>query len=227
MNKGIIFIVSSPSGCGKTTIIRNFLKQNKKGYYFSISHTTRPKRKNEINGKDYYFISKEEFMKMIKEDKFLEWAVVHNNYYGTSKEKVIENLNKGIDVILDIDVQGAEKIKKNKDLENFDIVSIFIFPPSFSELKRRLLKRGAEDDKSLNIRLENAKKELERFSNYDYIIINDQLSKAIEEFSSILKSQRLKTKYQIQKIEKILKNWEDSNGKGNNWGLSRADSKQI
>ena len=216
MNKGIIFIVSSPSGCGKTTIIRNFLKNNKEGYYFSISHTTRPKRKNEINGKDYYFVTKEEFEKMIKENKFLEWAIVHNNYYGTSKEKVIENLNKGIDVILDIDVQGAEKIKKNKNLKDFDIVSIFIFPPSFTELKKRLLKRGAEDDESLKIRLKNAKRELERFSDYDYVIINDYLPKAIEEFTSILKSQKLKIKYQTQKIEKILENWEDSNGKGDN-----------
>ena len=152
--KGTIFIVSSPSGCGKTTIIRNFLKKHK-DFYFSISHTTRKKRPKEQNGKDYFFVSKKEFENMIKEDKFLEWAVVHNEYYGTSKEIVLHKIKNGINVILDIDVQGAKKIKNNETLKNYDIVLIFIFPPSYDELKRRILKRGQDDENSIKIRLQN------------------------------------------------------------------------
>ncbi len=205
--KGTIFIVSSPSGCGKTTIIRSFLKNNP-DYYFSISHTTREKRKNEVNGKDYFFISKDKFKKMIQDEKFLEWAVVHNEYYGTSKEIVLNKVKKGIDVILDIDVQGAEKIRKNPILKEFEIVSIFIFPPSFTELKQRLLKRNQDNEWTIKLRLKNAYSELVKYKEYDYIIINKNLKKAINDFSSILTSHKLRTTKQIDIAEKIMKNWE-------------------
>ncbi len=205
--KGIIYIVSSPSGCGKTTIIRNFLKHNR-DFYFSISHTTRLPRKNEKNGIDYYFVTKDEFKKMIENNEFLEWAVVHNEYYGTSKRNVLEKIYKGIDVILDIDVQGAEKIRKNKELKEIDIVSIFIFPPSFEELKRRLLKRKSDDEKTINIRLKNAYKELERFEEYDYIIVNENLENAILDFQAIIRSTKLKTVHQKELVKEILNNWE-------------------
>ena len=206
--KGTIFIVSSPSGCGKTTIIRNFLK-NHKDFYFSISHTTRPKRPREIEGKDYFFISKDEFQKMIDEDKFLEWAIVHNEYYGTSKDKVLEKLNNGINVILDIDVQGAKTIIENPVLKDFDIVTIFIFPPSYEELKKRILKRGQDDEKSIKIRLKNAYNELANYNMYDYIIINEFLNKAIYDFETIINSNLLKVHKQKNKLKKILKSWED------------------
>ena len=205
--KGTIFIVSSPSGCGKTTIIRKFLEKHK-NFYFSISHTTRPKRPREINGKDYFFVTKKEFKQMIKDQKFLEWAIVHNEYYGTSKEKVLEKINKGINVILDIDIQGAKKIIENKTLKGYDIVKIFIFPPSYEELKKRILKRGQDTEESIKIRLKNAYTELENYKIYDYIIINEILNKAISDFETIINANLLKTTKQEKNIKKILTTWE-------------------
>ncbi len=207
MNKGTIYIVSSPSGCGKTTIIRNFLKRHK-NFYFSISHTTRPKRQKEKNGKDYFFVSKEEFENMIQNNKFLEWAVVHNEYYGTSKEMVLNKIERGIDVILDIDVQGAQKIKKNPDLKGYDIVTIFIFPPSYKELRKRILKRGEDTEESIKIRLKNAYIELKNYNLYDYIIVNEILNKAIYDFETIINANSLKRKKQESKLKKILNSWE-------------------
>ena len=216
MKKGTIFIVSSPSGCGKTTIIRNFLKKHN-NFYFSISHTTRPKRPREVDGKDYFFISKDEFQEMINNNQFLEWAIVHNEYYGTSKQNVLEKLDKGIDVILDIDVQGAKKIKQNPSLNGYDIVSIFIFPPSYEELKKRILKRNQDNDRSIEIRLKNAYYELENFYQYDYIIVNKDLKKAIYDFETIINANCLKKEKMEESAIKILKSWEGKyNGKSNN-----------
>ena len=206
--KGSIFIVSSPSGCGKTTIIRNFL-ENSRNFYFSISHTTRPKRPKEVNGKDYFFISKEKFQEMIDNNEFLEWAVVHNQYYGTSKKNVIEKIENGINVILDIDVQGAKKIKENQDLKKYDIVSIFIFPPSYEELKNRIVKRGQDSEESVNIRLNNAYNELKEFRLYDYIIVNKNLKKAIYDFTTIINANFLKLEKMENFAEKILNTWRD------------------
>ena len=216
MKKGTIFIVSSPSGCGKTTIIRNFLKKHK-NFYFSISHTTRPKRPREVDGKDYFFISRDKFQEMVNNNQFLEWAIVHNEYYGTSKQNVLKKLDKGINVILDIDVQGAKKIKKNPCLKGYDIVSIFIFPPSYEELKKRILKRNQDNDRSIEIRLKNAYYELENFYQYDYIIVNKDLKKAIYDFETIINASFLKKEKMKDSVIKILKSWEGKyNGTSNN-----------
>lgn len=177
-----IFVVSAPSGAGKTTIIKK-ARQSVQEITFSVSHTSRAPRTEEINGLDYYFISVEEFQKKIKEGDFLEWAEVHGNYYGTSKSQINSLSSGGKLVILDIDVQGAMQIKKVKDL---NAVFIFIEPPSIAELESRLINRGTETEQSLDKRIENAVNELAFKDQYDFVIINDELDRAVSEFISIV-----------------------------------------
>jgi guanylate kinase len=183
--KGILFVVSGPSGVGKTTLCNKLLKQDK-NIVFSISCTTRPKRKTEKNGREYYFLTKEKFLKAIKNNEFIEWAKVYDNYYGTPKKFLDKNLKLGKDVLLDIDVQGVKKIKKLYK----DAVYIFIAPPSTEELKKRILGRNTETKKSLQKRLSVALKELKLIYLYDYVIKNVKLDKAIKDLKSIVKEER-------------------------------------
>ncbi len=189
MDRGDLFVISAPSGAGKTTLCTRLLDELS-GLEFSISHTTRSPRPNEVHGKDYFFVSEDEFQRLVKEDAFLEWARVHGNFYGTSKEQVISKLSKGIDVILDIDVQGARQVK-----ERFPgAITIFILPPSWEVLEERLKSRGSEDKEKLRIRLQNALKELEEVTSYEYVVINDKLDVALQELKSIIVATRLKSK---------------------------------
>ena len=177
----MIIIVSAPSGTGKTTIVSRVLKSFK-NIRRSISFTTRTTRKGEINGSHYFFISKKEFKEKIKNNEFVEWAKVHNSFYGTSRF-FLENALKRYNVVLTIDVQGASKIKKKYK----DVISIFLLPPSWKELKRRIEKRGNGDN--INLRLKIAKEELKFVSSYDYVVVNNSVMKTVNILKSIIISE--------------------------------------
>ncbi|OAG27911.1 guanylate kinase [Thermodesulfatator autotrophicus] len=189
MRKGLVLVVSAPSGAGKTTLCRRLLSLDPE-ISFSISYTTRPPRPNEKNGFDYFFVDRDTFQKMIKEEVFLEWAEVHGNYYGTSLEQVKEAVSSGKDVLLDIDVQGAFQIREKLGRE---AVLVFVLPPSFEELERRLKKRGTEDQRELEIRLSAAKEEIAKAQAFDYLVVNDVLEDALDKLYSILKAERQRT----------------------------------
>ena len=162
MKKGFLLVISGPSGVGKGTVLHD-LMNTQSNLVYSVSATTRKKRDGEIEGVSYFYLNHDEFEQMIEEDKFLEYAHVHNNYYGTPKEFVEKKINEGKIVILEIDVQGALNIKKNTD----NGVFIFLAPPSLNELRRRIVGRGTETDEDIKIRMNNAKKELEYIKDYD------------------------------------------------------------
>ncbi len=189
MERGDLFVISAPSGAGKSTLC-SMLVEKVDGLVFSVSHTTRPPRPGEVNGKDYFFVSEQQFEKLVAQDAFLEWARVHGNFYGTHRSQVLEQLSRGMDVILDIDVQGAKQVKSKLP----GAVTIFILPPSWQALEERLLKRGSEDRKKIKTRLQNALKEIEEVSNYHYCVVNDQLQVAFEELKSIVSAERSKTR---------------------------------
>jgi len=203
--KGSILVVSGPSGSGKTSLAKEVCKELKDLAYFSISTTTRKIRDGEKNGVDYFFISEEEFLKDVEDGYFLEWAEVHGNFYGTSKRQINEALEKGKIVFLDIDVQGYESIKK----EYASITTgVFVTTPNEKVLKERLLNRNTESKKSLEIRLINALKEMQKISEYDYLLINDDFNKAKEFLRSVALASLIKTtKYDI---EEFIKKWRES-----------------
>ena len=169
--RGGIFILSSPSGAGKTTLVKKISKNN--NFQVSVSHTTRLPRPNEMDGKDYYFISKNYFKKLIKKNQFLEHAKVFDNYYGSSKKIVIDKLEKGKNIVFDIDWQGTRQIR-NKKL-NYKLLTIFILPPSRDELLKRLIKREKKNMKTVKKRMKEFKKDLSRWREYDFVVINDDL----------------------------------------------------
>lgn len=184
-NKGLLFIISGPSGVGKGTIRKEISKIFPELKY-SISANTRLPRPDEREGVDYYFISREKFESMIRENKFAEWAVVHGEYKGTPLDFLIQQRKIGNDVILEIDVQGAQQIK-----EKFpEGIFIFIAPPSWEDLVERLKKRGTETEDNLKKRLNDAFEEIVQIENYDYIVINDQLGKAVKKVESIIIAER-------------------------------------
>ena len=170
-NEGIIVILSSPSGAGKTTLVKEISKKN--NFQISISHTTRKPRSNETDGKDYYFVSHTEFKNLIDEDKFLEYAKVFQNYYGSSKDIVFKKLNNAENVIFDIDWQGTQQIKKQK--LNYKIITIFILPPSRNELYNRLLNRERNDEKIAKERMTQFHEDVLHWKDYDFVVINDDL----------------------------------------------------
>ena len=185
MNKrGNLFVVSGPSGVGKDTIVKKYLENNEG--HLSVSATTRKPREGEVNEVDYYFLSTEEFEKWISEDNFLEYATYNNCYYGTPKSKIEEQLDKGIDVFLVIEVQGGIQIK-----EKFkDSILIFILPPSLEELKERLLKRNLDSEEMIENRLKIAEQEIEVSAKYDFMLVNRNVDSAVEKFSMIVKAQK-------------------------------------
>ena len=174
---GIIVILSSPSGAGKTTLVKKIAKEN--NFKISISHTTRKPRTNEVNGKDYFFTSEEEFKNLIKNKDFLEYAEVFGNYYGSSKSQVLENLNKGENVIFDIDWQGTEQIKKQK--LNYKLITFFILPPSKSELFNRLKNRDMKDKNIVEERMKQFNEDVKKWEGYNFVVINDDLEKCYKE----------------------------------------------
>jgi guanylate kinase len=189
--KGLIFIISAPSGTGKTTVIKNFLKSHRHDFVLSVSVTTRAPRKNEKDGEDYYFFSREKFKKYIKQGKFLEYAKVLDNYYGTLKSTVLNSIKKGLNVIMDIDVQGAAKIKRKIS----DCITIFLRPPSLNELKKRLFKRRTESVEEAKKRINLAKKELKEQEKYDYILTNKNINDVVETLEAIYKYEKFKREY--------------------------------
>ena len=198
---GIIIILSSPSGAGKTTLVKKISLRKK--YKISISHTTRKPRVNEINSRDYFFVKNKDFKKLIKERKFLEYAKVFKNYYGSLKETVIQKLKKGDNVIFDIDWQGTEQIK-NKRLK-FKIISIFILPPSKKELFKRLLKRDQKDKKIARERMKQFKDDVMHWKDYDFAVINDKIEKCYKTIINFIgkqKKQKRKLKYDKRIIKK-------------------------
>ena len=176
IKEGIIVILSSPSGAGKTSLVKEISSKN--NFTISISHTTRKPRSNEIDGSDYYFINEEKFKDLISKKKFLEYAKVFNNYYGSSKDVVFKKLDEGQNVIFDIDWQGTEQIKQKK--LNYKIITIFILPPSRKELFSRLLNRDLNDEKNAKDRMKQFDKDVLHWKNYDLVVINDNFEKCYD-----------------------------------------------
>ena len=183
-NEGIIVILSSPSGAGKTTLVKEISK--KKNFKISISHTTRKPRSNEINGKDYFFVSENEFKNLIYKDKFLEYAKVFNHYYGSSKDAVLEKIRNGENVIFDIDWQGTQQIKSQK--LNYKILTIFILPPSREELYKRLLNRDKNHKEIAIDRMKQFDQDVLHWKDYDLVVINDDLNKCYENIMKFIES---------------------------------------
>ena len=197
---GAMIVLSSPSGAGKTTLTKLLSKNN--DYLISVSHTTRKPRINEVDAKDYYFVNEDEFKSLIKKDEFLEHAKVFNHYYGTSKSSVINNLEKGKNVIFDIDWQGTELIKKKK--LKYKLITFFILPPSKKALFDRLSNRDMKDKLIVEERMKQFNKDILHWKKYDYVVINDNLKNCYKEVNSLIESEVNKTKnnYNIQLVEK-------------------------
>lgn len=184
--RGRLFVLSGPSGAGKGTLRKKAFESLAGPLVFSVSCTTRPPREGEKNGKDYRFISEEDFLTLIEEGRFLEWARVHGQYYGTLTEDVEKALSQGLDVLLEIDVQGALQIREKMA----DNVLVFVAPPSFEELGRRLQNRGTEKEEDLRRRLDNARREMAMAKDYHHVIINDDVARASEELKKLIESYR-------------------------------------
>ena len=200
---GVMVILSSPSGAGKTTLVKKISLAN--NFQISISHTTRPPRTNEINGEDYFFVNKDKFEILIKKKEFLEYAKVFENYYGSSKQAVIKNLDNGKNVIFDIDWQGSEQIKKKK--LNYKLITFFILPPSRKVLFKRLSNRDMKD-KNIVERMKQFDQDILRWKNYDFVVINDELEKCYYEITNLLKSSinNLSETYDKKFIENHINN---------------------
>ena len=202
LQKGAILLLSGPSGCGKSSLLNELYKEID-NYYFSISTTTRKPRDGEKEGVDYFFVSKDEFEKDIDDGYFLEYATVHGNYYGTSLKPIMSSLNDAKLVILDIDVQGYEIVKKQK-LKNL-ITSVFITTPTLKELEKRLISRGTDTNQVIQQRMQNATSEIKQIGTYDYFIVNDDLERSAQLLISIARSALVKTK--LLNTKNIIKQW--------------------
>ena len=202
MAKGNLYILSAPSGAGKSSLISALLQQDEhKRMMVSVSHTTRQPRQGEVEGVHYYFVSVEEFERLIDEGIFLEYAKVFGgNYYGTSLPAIEANLAQGIDVFLDIDWQGAQQIRAKVP----DVKSIFILPPSLLELERRLIGRGQDSAKVIADRMSKAVSEISHYTEYDYIIVNDNFTQALTDLKSILRAEKLTLTYQYKQNQRLI-----------------------
>ncbi len=180
--RGMLFVVSAPSGGGKTSLCKEVIKRLP-NFDHGISYTTRKRRPNEVDDKDYHFISEEKFMQMVEADEFVEYAYVHGNYYGTSINDIAETLSRGKNMLIDIDVQGATQIEERYGDEG---VFIFILPPDFELLRARLRERQSDSEDEIERRLQKAEEEVRHYENYDYVIINDDFEQAVKELESII-----------------------------------------
>ena len=200
MNKGILIVVSAPSGCGKGTILAEVMKDEK--FYYSVSATTRSPRPGETDGVKYHFLGREQFEELIKTGGMLEYAEYCGNYYGTPRDKVLEKINEGKNVILEIEVQGAMQIREKCP----EAVFVFIAPPSVAELRNRLEKRGTETPEVINQRVSEAAQEISFAYRYDYVVVNNILEDAVNDFISVIRAEELKAENQKNIIDEVLKN---------------------
>lgn len=197
--RGTLFVVSSPSGGGKGTIIKHVLDVVENLSY-SVSYTTRAPRLNEVDGREYFFISRQTFDEMAAAGEFLEWACVHGNYYGTSKQQIIDETASGADIIVEVDVQGAASVRRLL----MDSVSIFILPPSYEVLRQRLIARGTDSPEQLAVRLRTAPEELKQYSSFDYVIINDEIDRAAGQLASIIYAERARCMRQDSLVREVI-----------------------
>lgn len=200
MNKGLLIVVSAPSGCGKGTILSEVLKDDR--FYYSVSATTRSPRLGEVNGATYHFITKQDFEERIKNNAMLEYAEYCGNYYGTPKKEIDEMREQGKNVILEIEVQGAMKVREICP----DAVFIFVLPPSVAELERRLKKRATETDDVIAQRVSQARSEIELARKYDYVVVNAALEDAINDFKAVIKAEELKVSNAQDLIDEVINN---------------------
>ncbi len=200
---GTLFVVSSPSGGGKGTLIQRVLKVIPDLSY-SVSYTTRTPRPGEVNGREYCFVTRKEFEEMIAAGDFLESAIVHGNLYGTSRKQVLRDTSAGRDIILEVDVQGAASVRELM----LDSVSIFILPPSFEVLRQRLLARGTDSPDELRLRLRNAPAELKAYSTFDYVIINDDAARAASQLAAIVSAERARLERQERVVRDVVRSFE-------------------
>lgn len=206
---GNLIIISSPSGGGKGTLIKE-VRRRVDGLGYSVSYTTREPREGEEDGRDYFFVSRDEFERRISEGEFLESAEVHGNLYGTSRLQVDRELSGGRDIILEIDVQGALAVLDSVP----DAVSIFILPPSFEVLRDRLSARGTESESSLELRLANARGEVGFSRHFRYVVVNDELERAVADLESVIRGERLRFDRQTERIQGILDSFDGSDAVG-------------
>ena len=202
----MVFIISAPSGAGKTTLVREVMRQLP-GLHFSVSFTTRLPRANEKEGEDYHFVSHSVFQKMVEKNEFLEWAEVLGNRYGTPRPDFKKFESEGIDLILDIDTQGAKKVKK----EIAQPVLVYVLPPSLKALRERLINRGVDSLEMIKFRLSNAKRDMEEATGYRYVIVNDSVEEAVEKLKSIIIAERCQRNKQLI-LEQNKKGWEEKDG---------------
>ena len=194
---GILFVLSAPSGAGKTTLCSAL--RHKPDFVYAVSCTTRRPRAGEMEGEDYHFLSHEEFERRMTAGEFLEYAEVHGSKYGTLKNSVTENLRKGIDVLIDIDTEGAATIRSCSDPFILDaLVDVFIMPPNLEELRRRLMKRGTETEEQIAMRLQNASAEMERWREYKYTLISGSMEEDIEKFRAVMRAERYQSRRLIR-----------------------------
>ena len=191
--EGVLLVISSPSGTGKTTICKKLLEYDK-NIHLSVSVTTRKKRKNEVEGVDYYFRSKKDFLNLKSKNEFIENALVFENYYGTLKSEVLKYLDNGTDVLIDIDWQGTRQITKAM---KGNLIKIFLLPPSIKELKKRLSIRNSESVREINFRMSNALKEIKHYDEYHYVLVNNNLDNTFQHILKILQAERLKLSKQL------------------------------
>jgi guanylate kinase len=197
--RGVLYVVSSPSGGGKGTLIRRVLDVVTDLSY-SVSYTTRAPRNGEVNGREYFFVDRERFAKMIAADEFLEWANVHGHLYGTARRQVTEETAAGLDIVLEVDVQGAASIRRL----GVDAVSIFILPPSLETLRERLVARGTDSPEELGVRLRNAPEELSQYATFDYVIVNDQIDRAAAQLAAIVSAERARCSRQEVLVNEVI-----------------------
>jgi len=205
VSRGILFVVSSPSGGGKGTLIHRVLN-SVPGLSYSVSYTTRAPRNGEVDGVDYFFVSPAKFEELVAADEFLEWARVHGNLYGTSRAQVIREINERRDIILEVDVQGAESVRKLLA----DSVSVFIVPPSFEVLRQRLLARGTDSPLELELRLRTAPVELLQYVKFDYVIVNDDADRAGAQLASIIYAERARRQRQEEEVRRVAQTFPSS-----------------
>lgn len=204
--RGELYILSAPSGAGKTTLINSLMKGGfaLDGLAFSVSYTTRGPRQGEADGRDYHFVDHAVFLEMIDAQRFLEWAQVHGNFYGTTKDEVFPRLEQGTDVLLDIDVQGAERVMQRYP----EAHGIFVMPPSYQDLETRLRRRGLDDSEVIARRLAVALSEMSRYDRYRYVIINDDVQKASSVLAAIILEKRHRQERMLGRVQEILSDFQ-------------------